>query len=286
MRKILLLAFCLAFISFGHSQETYTIDGEKLELRKEVDGTIDLLWNVVEGKYRYFVSKNGSFVELKNTRGEDKKYREEFKETLASLTGGSISTEKLNLTLFSLREFLNDYNASTDPDFKPAQKRAKLQSRLLLFGGITNSPFIENPENTSNPVVGAEIEFFENRERPRHSLLFQVKYTNGSDDFKYSSTQLGVGYRFRFISKPSWSLYTTIMGATYNISKIETSVADMVIKEDDSTFDAPVSFGVGVDIRIFENGFLTISYDELFAIFVENQGNFSTNITAGIKFSL
>ncbi|MBT8272145.1 MAG: hypothetical protein KJO25_08885, partial [Bacteroidia bacterium] len=143
-----------------------------------------------------------------------------------------------------------------------------------------------NPENASNPVVGAEIEFFENRERPRHSLLFQVKYTNGSDDFNYSNTQLGIGYRFRFISKPSWSLYTTVMGATYSFSKIETSIADMVIEEDDSTFDAPVSFGIGTDIRIFDNGFLTLSYDELFAIFVENQGNFSTNITAGIKFSL
>ena len=287
MKKLILTAFCLFAFQIGLAQQTYEVNGENLELVKEIDGTMDLLWNIVDGKYRYFVSLNGDIKELTNTRGTDNKFSEEYKALLKDLTSASEDALKdVKLTLFSLKEFVNNYNKSVEPGYNIADDKPKLQARLLFFGGITNHPFVENPDNISNPLFGMEIEVFENRERPRHSLLFYAKASPKSDDFEYSNTQLGVGYRFRFISNSSWSLYGTVIGATYSFVNVETSIADMVIDESDSTFDAPLSFGIGADIKIFNNGFLTITYDELFGAFVENAGNFSKHLTAGIKLSL
>ncbi len=53
-----------------------------------------------------------------------------------------------------------------------------------------------------------------------------------------------------------------------------------------TSFDAPVIFGLGADIKISKNSFITFYYNELFALSLDNQGNFSTNIALGYKFNL
>ncbi len=287
MKKFVLTFLFVIGIQFVFSQKTYTVKGEELLLIKEVDGILDLLWNVVDGKYRYFVEKDGNLTELTNTRGEDKRFKEEYKVVLSSV-GGLEPSElgSVRLTLYSLTEFFNTFNKEKDPGFKETDLKPKLQARILFYSGITNHPFIINDDNASNLIFGTEIEVFENRDRPKHSLLFQLNHSPNGDKFEYTSTQLAIGYRFRAVSTPKWSLYGTVIGANYTFSRFETSVADQVFDESDNSFDAPFSFGVGTDIKIFENGFLTVSYDELFAIFVDNQGNFSKRITAGIKLSL
>lgn len=281
---LLLLLFILPFIN--HAQESHTIDGETLELKVEAEGAIDLLWTVDNGKYRYFVRKDGNLLELTNTRRSDNKYHEEYKQVLNELTGNTLSTEDVNLTLFDLRKFCDAYNASIDPNYDPKKKDAKINSRLLFFGGITNSPFVENPDNASNALFGVELEISEAVSLPRHSLFFQLKHVLDSDDFKYSTTQLALGYRFRIINQQTFNIYANIIGATYNSSRSEFAIADMVITEKGDSFDAPFIFGVGADIRIAKNGFVTITYDELFALFIDNQGNFSKHIALGYKLVL
>ena len=54
----------------------------------------------------------------------------------------------------------------------------------------------------------------------------------------------------------------------------------------DTAFDVPFIFGIGADIRVGDRSFITLTYDELFAISLDNQGNFSTNISIGYKFEL
>ena len=62
----------------------------------------------------------------------------------------------------------------------------------------------------------------------------------------------------------------------------------MEFTEDKSatSFDAPVIFGIGADLKISKKSFITFYYNELFALFLDNQGNFSTNIALGYKFKL
>lgn len=287
MRKVLVfLSFFMCSLTVI-AQETYTVDGNTYELKTEVSGTIDLLWNIIDGRYRYFVKKDAQIIELKNSKGADNKFQEEYKSTLSDLTQGSnFSTDKLNLTLFSLRSFIDDYNAQVDPNYSKESNDIKIESRLLFFGGVSNNPFIENPTNKTNPLFGAEIEFTEAINLPRHALFFQVKHVLSSDEFKYSITQFGVGYRFRIIRQRSFNIYANLTAATFGFTNNEFVIDDEVIEDSGSTFDAPFIFGVGADYRISDSSFITLTYDELFALLLDTEGNFSTHISIGYKIIL
>ena len=175
MKKIIfLLLFIFSCFSVS-AQKHYTINGETFKLKTEVTGTIDLLWSIINRQYHYFVEKDGTITELVNTKSSNKKFEEEYKVTLNNLTKGSgLNTDKVKLTLYSLRNFINQYNISQDPNYVAAND-AIVQSMLLVFGGITNSPFVENINNTSNILFGAEIEVFEATNIPRHSFYLQVQ---------------------------------------------------------------------------------------------------------------
>ena len=292
MRKIIFLLLFILFCFSASAQKQYTINGETLELKTEVTGTIDLLWNIIDHEYRYFVRKDNVITELVNTRGNNNKFQEEYKTTLSELTKDSgLNTSDVKLTLYDLGNFINKYNASQDSNYIIASKEAIIKSRLLVFGGVTNSPFINNPDNINNPQFGAEIEVFEGNILPRHTLFFEIKHVLNNDEFKYSTTQLSLGYRFRFINTEKFILYANMVFGTYNFSKNTLSFineADAIITEEitNNGFDAPFAFGIGADFKITPNSFITLNYNELFALFVDSQDNFSTNIALGYKFNL
>jgi len=292
MKKIIFLLLFVLFCFSTSAQKQYTIKGETLELKTEVTGTIDLLWNIIDREYRYFVRKNEVITELINARGNDNKFQEEYKTTLSELTKDSgLNTSDVKLTLYDLGNFINKYNASQDSNYVIESKEAVIKSRLLVFGGVTNSPFINNPDNINNPQFGAEIEIFEGNILPRHTLFFEIKHVLNNDEFKYSTTQLSLGYRFRFINTEKFILYANVVFGTYNFSKNTLSFineADVIITEEitNNGFDAPFAFGIGADFKITSNSFITLNYNELFALFVDSQDNFSTNIALGYKFNL
>ncbi|WP_299366216.1 hypothetical protein [Winogradskyella sp.] len=287
MKKIILSLFvCFAF-QLSFSQDTYTINGETLELKTEIDGKLDLLWNIIDGNYRYFVrSEDGTITELKNTKNADNKFQEEYKSTLSGLTDG-MSTDKLKLTLYSLRNYIDAYNASADSSYTSTSTESNVQFRLGFSGGITNNPFVGNPDNEKTPMVGAELEIFEANVLPRHSGFLQVRHAFESDDFPYSTSELSLGYRYRFINKEKFSIYGQVKFATLNFSSITFTNEDNIeIDSNETSFDIPFIFGVGSDIKVGENSFITIIYGELFALLLDNQGNFSTDIAIGYKFNL
>ncbi|WP_299339022.1 hypothetical protein [uncultured Psychroserpens sp.] len=277
-------------ISFLEAQETYTVDGEQLVLKNEVDGKLDLLWNIIDGNYRYFVrTESNRIIELKNTK-KDGKFQEEYKTLLTELTDESMSTKRLNLTLFSLKEFIDTYNGSVDTAYQSTATRNKLLFRLGAFGGITNSPFISNPDNLTTPLFGAELEVLDVNLISRHAVFLQLKHVLEQDELQYSTTELALGYRFRFINKEKISLYGHVKFATVNFSNV------VVVTDNDGTltteefnetaFDVPFIFGIGADIRVTKNSFITLAYNELFALLLDNQGNFSQDFSIGYKFNL
>lgn len=290
MKKIVCL-FCLVLsFAFSEAQETYTVDGETLELKTEVNGKLDLLWNIIDGKYRYFVkTENETIIELKNTK-KDGKFQQEYKTLLDELTNESMSTKRLNLTLFSLKEFIDTHNSNSDSNYQTTAVRNKLQFRIGVFGGITNSPFITNPDNLTTPQFGGELEVLDVNQISRHAIFLQAKHVVEHDDLQYSTTELALGYRFRVINKASFSLYGNVKFATVNFSNatVVTNVEDVITTEEISqtAFDVPFIFGVGADIRLTENSYITLAYNELFALLLDNQGNFSQDFAIGYKFNL
>lgn len=142
MKKIIIAILCCLAFQLNFSQETYTVNGESLELKTEIDNELDLLWNVIDGQFRYFVrTKDGTLTELKNTKDEDNNYQEEYKSTLRNLTNG-MATDKLKLTLYSLRNYLDAYNASVDASYTSTTTESNVKFRLGFSGGLTNNPFV------------------------------------------------------------------------------------------------------------------------------------------------
>jgi hypothetical protein len=292
MKTQYFLILIFLFSLYVPAQDQYTVDGTTYELKTEVNGTIDLFWNIIDREYRYFVRKRNKIIELVNTRGTDRRFREEYKTVLSELARDKgLDVSGVKLTLYDLKEFIHAYNALADPNYEYDANKAVVESRLTVFGGITNSPFVNNPDNVNLALLGLEIEVFEGTIFPRHALFFDVRQVFKSDQFGYSSTQLALGYRFRFIKTDSFSLYTNLFLNTFNFFKEPVPALDesdnLVTEElSDNEFDTPFSFGLGADLRITRNSFITLNYNELFALFLENKGNFSTNVALGYKIEL
>lgn len=290
MKKIICVLCFVLGISMLQAQESYVVDGENLELKTEVEGRLDLLWNIVDGQYRYFVrTEDNVITELKNTK-KDRKFQEEYKTLLNELTNNAKSTKRLNLTLFSLKEFIDDYNSSVDSTYQSTASRSKFQFRLGVFGGITNSPFVTNPDNKKTPLFGGELEILEAERISRHAVFMQAKHVLEQDDFEYSTTELSLGYRFRAINKETFSLYANMKFATLNfasatvVRNLDGNITTEEVSE--TSFDVPFIFGIGADINVSKNSFITLAYNELFALLLDNQGNFSTDFAIGYKFNL
>ena len=291
MKKLLFLFCFIAFGFSGFTQETYNVNNETLELKTEVEGNLDLLWNIFDGKYRYFVrSNNGNIQELVNTKNEEtRKYQEEYKTVLNNLTKDyDLTAEKVNLTLFSLKEYINKYNATSDVGYN-YKERAKVQSRLGAFGGLTNQPFVANPNNKSVPFFGLEFEIFEESRLPRHALFFHFRHALEADDFEYSSTQLSIGYRYRIINKEAFNFYGNLKIVTYtasNATYVSSNPEIGIYEESASGIQVPFTLGLGADIRITKNSFITLAYHDIYAIFIDNSDNFPIDFALGYKINL
>ena len=291
MKNIIVLMCVLLGFSSLKAQETYTINNETLQLKTEVDGKLDLLWNIIDNEYRYFIRSSDNVIsELVNTKDDKNNYKEEYKTSLENATSGW-STSKVKLTLPSLITYLETYNKSQDANFTSTHPKRKPQLYLSAFGGITNSPFVNNPDNVITPVGGVELEVSEGRESPRHAGFLQIRHVfEGNDKFPYSTTELSLGYRFRFVRTNSFNLFADVKAATLNFSKGRITEEDgiVIINESVSTtsFDVPFIFGIGADFRISECSFITIGYNQLFALFLDNQGNFPIDVTLGYKMKL
>jgi hypothetical protein len=115
----------------------------------------------------------------------------------------------------------------------------------------------------------------------------QLRHVLKTNDFEYSTTELALGYRFRVINTQAFNLFAQTKLATLNFVKSTIlGENDVPIDINGTAYDVPLTFGIGADIRLKKSGFLTIRYNELFAVLLENKGDFSTNITLGYKFNL
>lgn len=291
MNKILTIVLFALFLSAtSHAQITHSVDGKEVQLTEEITGNASLFHTVIDGQFRYFIKKDDTITELTNTKDENGTYQGEYKEILSILTAdAAMAVADVNLTLDSLRTFIDQYNKKSDIDYRLQAERPKAKARLGAFAGMSNNPFVKNPDNTFVPVFGAEIEVYDEK-RTRHSLALGFKQSLKADDFKYSSSQFGINYRFRILNKDSFSLYPQVTLATYTFTQTEYSTVSGGLitthKDSGSALDAPVILGLGADIKV-GNGYITLSANELAALVnFENQGNTPMDIRLGYKLNL
>lgn len=288
------LPIFVLFLTFSagtlQAQQQYTVNSETYTLKTEVEGALTLLWNTIDGEYRYFSKKGNDIVELKNTK-QNGDYQEEYKETLRQQTSdAAISTEKVNLTLPSLRAFFVEYNKTKDPNFNDAKKSIELQFRIGAFAGVSNSVYTENPTNELQAVAGIDFELIDVVKLKRHALVFRFKQTFESSEYKYSASQLSLNYRFKFVKTPKFDAFINTKFAALTFSSREYTVipfggSAIVNKESGTDFSAPITFGLGADYKL-GNGYITFNYNDIVGLSVDNNGEFPIDFTLGYKFNL
>lgn len=277
---------CMAFPLFA--QETFIINKDTLQLKKEVTGPLNLYWIEKDHKYRYFVQKKDRLVELRNDGGS-----EEYKQQLEELTEDTeIKTRDVLFVLYSLKHFTNTYNSMVQEDYVTNEASEDIHHRIGLFTGLSNNIYTENPENVLVPIVGLEYEFYDPNLAPRHSAFVQLRHSFKQDDYRYTSTQLSLNYRFKALYFSNFDIHINTRLATFFYSEDKIPVTNdegevIAIKDDNGfTFTAPFSFGVGSDIQITPNSFITLGYNDIFAIVWDSNGSFPLDFTVGYKYNL
>ena len=284
----LLVAFLLLATN-SNAQETYTIDGNTITLKTDVEGTITLLWNTIDNEYRYFLKKGAEIIELKNTRVEGK-YQEEYKQVLQEQTKDeSVSANKTKLTTSSLKSFFEAYNKLKDPNFESDSKPLKLKVRLGVFAGITNIIYSVNPNNESLPLLGFDFEIIDNNHLKRHALVLQFKQLFESSAYEYSSSEFSFNYRFKFVKTKKLDVFINTKFASYlsatklNYDEDNIPISDELVTESDFLFN--VNFGLGADYAL-GNGHLTFNYNDIVSATQNSNGEFPLEFTLGYKFNL
>jgi len=289
MKPFLLAIFFLLPITSIQAQEKYIVDGQTHTLKTEVQGPLTLLWNTIDGEYRYFLELGNNLVELKNTK-ENGKYQEEYKEVLREKTADAdISTNHVNLTLPSLRDFFVAYNQLKDPNYAVTEKNINLQFRVGGFVGFTNSIYTSNPENKYQPFGGLELEMLEAVKLRRHALVLAFQHTFENAGVKYSASRFSLNYRFKFIKSPRLEIYVNAKFAalTFQQKEIYYMVEDILVTRKDSGnhFNAPLTFGIGADYRV-GNGYITFGYNDIVSLNMDSNKEFPIDFSLGYKFNL
>ncbi len=272
------------FATSLNAQQQYTVDGKEYSLNTEIEGPLTLLWNVIDGEYRYFLKKGNTVEELKNTK-VDGKYQEEFKEVLNEQTSGSgVKLSNVKFTRPGLSDVVVEYNKVTDPSFAYKEPSVALKFRLGVFAGISNNVYSSNIDNDLGPVGGIDFEVVDEVKLRRHSVVVRFRQA-----FKYGitkfSSQLSMNYRFKFVKTPKLDIFinTKFVAWTYSERELPT---DPVSETSSSNFNAPAAFGLGADYAV-GNGYITFQYNDIVAVGVSNQDdNFPVDFTVGYKFNL
>jgi len=286
--KIILAGLFICFATNLVAQETYIIKGDTLNLQREVKGPLSLFW-VKEGLgYRYFVQKGKRMIELRN---EDNS--QIFKEQLEEITADvKIKAQDVKFVLYSLKHFINRYNAMVQEDYEYNEASDNIKQRIGLFVGLSNNKFTENPHNVLAPVMALEYEFFDPNLAPRHVAFLQLRQSFKQDKYRYSSTQFSLNYRFKALYFSGFDIHIDTELATFLYSEDNIRITDesgevTAIKEDTGfSFTAPFSFGIGSDIQLTENSFISISYNDFFSIVLDGNGSFPIDFTVGYKYNL
>ena len=179
-----------------------------------------------------------------------------------------------------MKQFINKYNTSVDDTYTANDSKPKLKTRLSVFGGLTNNPFVNNPDNENSLFFGTELEIVQDKAQPKHAGFVNLRYIAENDNLQYSATQLALGYRFRFVNQDNFNVYAqtkfatlTNVNATYIVENPE-NPGNLIENEVSNTeFDAPLIFGLGADFKV-GNGYITLIFDSLFAAFIDNEDNF------------
>lgn len=288
--SLLFIAF-LFFANTTQAQQNYEVDGQTYSLKTELEGSLTLLWNVIDEEFRYFSKKGDEIVELKNTKANGD-YQEEYKAVLKEqMADANVSVDKTSLTLPSLRNAFVAYNTQKDAGFQDDRESIALNLRLGAFAGISNSIFTDNINNDLQPVAGVDLEILDEVKLKRHAIVIRFKHAFETSELKSSNSQFSLNYRFKFIKSEKFDMYLSNKFIAYTFSKREALILkpgnDVFTVEEitNNDFTAPFVFGFGADYKV-GNGYITFNYNDIIGVNIDSNEEFPTEFTLGYKINL
>lgn len=293
MAKFTLFFFCFLFFTGSHiiAQEIFIVEGDTLQLKREVKGTISLFWAEEGNDFRYFVQKKNTLQELQNRELEDG--TKQFQMQLKKMTSDSeIKVSDVKFVLYSLKHFVNQYNTLVQQDYAYNASTDNIQKRIGFFTGISNNKYTNNPENVIVPIIGVEFEIYDPNLAPRHSAFLHLRQSFEQEGYNYISTQLSVNYRFKLFYFDGFNIHVDAELANLYYSRSEMEIkaenGEIIAVERDRgfSFTAPLSFGIGSDIQVTEKGFITFSYNDIVSLVLDGNGKFPIDFTLGYKYNL
>lgn len=289
--EILFIVFFL-FTATISAQEVFIIEGDTVTLHREVNGTLSLYWAKKNEDYRYFIQKKKRMAELKNSE-VDGVPQEEFKAQLADFTSDAeIDTHDAKFLLYSLKHFVNRYNALVQEEYSYNAATANIKHRLSLFTGLSNNRYTENPDNKIAPILGLDFEFYDPNLAKRHAAFLQLRQSFKKEDYHYGSTQFSINYRFRPLIFEKFDVHINVELVTFNYYEDQLDVLDETgnvvdVKQDKGiSFTAPLNFGIGTDYKVTEASYITFGYNDIFSLVLDSNEKFPIDFTIGYKFNL
>ncbi|MEP0265077.1 hypothetical protein [Dokdonia sp.] len=283
-----LFLFLFCFKSILAQTNSYVINNQSYELKIAVEGTITLLWNIIDQEYYYFAKKGTTIIALTNTKTNNQ-YQEEYKAQLLALTANANMDkdriDRVRLTLSNLRRFFNAYNKQVDPQYIEKKLRSNIEYRLGIFGGITNSIFRTDLQNRIKPQLVIDFELYDKIALPSHGIALQYKQTFRSNGFGEDDYQLSINHRFKFIKKSKFQVYLNTKLVTYTIftrTFIEPGFIDFGL-ETITNLQSPFIFGFGTDIKLGK-GYVSLNYNDVYSFIINNRDEFPVDATVGYRF--
>ncbi len=294
MKHFILFFFLFHLISTTAQTTSYTIHHQSYELKTDVEGTISLLWTIIDKEYRYFAKKGDSITPLINTKIQGT-FQEEYKTQLLKLTSGvpmdKDRIDRVRLTLSNLRRFFNIYNKKVDPAYIEKKSHSNLEYRLGFFGGITNSIFRTDLSNSLEykegirPQLIIDFELYDSKALPSHGFAIQYRHTFFRGELGDNDHQFSINHRFKFIKTPMFQVYLNTKVVTYSIFRTDflgpgfTDPSIITV----TNLESPFIFGLGTDIKL-KKGYLTLQYTDIYSFVIDSRNEFPVDISAGYRF--
>lgn len=280
----------LFFWSGLQGQGIFVIEGDTLKLTAEVRGELSLCWDEGPERPRFFVRRGDRMLELKDSLHNG---RAQYQMELERITRDqNPSLGDLEFSLASLGAFVRTYNENAQQQKTQKESQRVFASRIGFFTGLTNNVYADNPDNVLAPLIGLEFEMFNPQFSWRHSVVVDLEQSFKREGYRYTATQLSVGYRYRFvqINRLQFYLDATLGRLLYERDEYQEIDAhgQLLAMRDNSGFklQAPLSLGIGADYQVTQKGYITFGYNEVVSATLESNGSFPIDITLGYRYQL
>lgn len=280
----------LFFWSGLQGQGIFVIEGDTLKLTAEVRGELSLFWDKEPESPRFFVRKGDRILELKDSLHNG---RPQYRIALERITRNqNAPLRDLEFSRASLGAFVRTYNEHAALQRTQSESQRVFASRIGFFTGLSNKVYADNPDNVLAPLIGLEFELFNPQFSWRHSLVVDLEQSFKRQGYRYTATQLSLGFRYRFlqINRLQFYLDATLVRLLYERDEYQEldEHGGVLAMRDDSGFklQAPLSLGMGADYQVTQNGYITFGYNEVVSATLESNGAFPIDITIGYRYQL